>query len=136
MEGTLGLYLSDPSQKTLALSQENPLENVTEDMHVTLQEGEFAPVSHKMLDKEYLIKVTAYGCNGDVSSFKGSLPKDLRKLYDEDTAPSINVSTSKERKNRKVSFNPLKNVFFVSGKLGYYVPGDGVVTGETAKMYE
>ena len=139
MKGYQGIFFDEPTKEKLIDLQENPLEEVVKDMHITFLFGKTEKYPTQLMEKETPLEIIGYASDGKNSGFEVKLPEYLEKYYKNSTPPHITVSIGevdgvkgKPVDTGKLDFKPLEDPITISGKLGYFIYGKGKVLDNSA----
>ena len=139
MKGYQGIFFDEPTKEKLIDLQENPLEEVVKDMHITFLFGKTEKYTTQLMEKETPLEIIGYASDGKNSGFEVKLPEYLEKYYKNSTPPHITVSIGevdgvkgKPVDTGKLDFKPLEDPITISGKLGYFIYGKGKVLDNSA----
>lgn len=134
LKGYRGVFFNEEITQKLVEEQKSGLSDIVKDMHITFNFGEILPFPDELMDKEVTIKIIGYASDGKNSGFEAELPKELEEYYNNANTPHITVSLgevdgvkAKAVDTGKLDFEEIDNPFEISGKLGYFVFGKGVV---------
>ena len=134
LNGYQGLFFDDETQEKLVELQKNGLSDIVKDMHITFKFGKIEQYDEELMNKEFKVKVIGYASDGKNSGFKVELPPELSKYYRNQNQPHITVSLGEVNgeKGKAINtgildFEELEQSTELSGKLGYFVFGKGMV---------
>lgn len=133
IKGYQGIFFDEETTKKLIELQEDGLEEIVPNMHVTFFHGCIEKYPNDLLKKEYEVTLTGYASDGLNSGFSVEIPEEVRKYYKNSALPHITVSIGekdgvkgKKVDTGKLDFKPLKEKATIKGKFGYFVYGQGL----------
>lgn len=130
LKGYQGIFFDKKTQEQLVRLQENGLNDIIKNMHITFKYGDIEKYPEELLGKEFNLKLVGYASDGKNSGFSVELPEKLKKYYKNSSIPHITVSTGevdgvkgKAVDTGRLNFKALEEPIEIQGKMGYYIHG-------------
>lgn len=127
LKGYQGIFFDEETQKKLVQLQEDGLDDVVNDMHITFNFGELYKFPDELMNKEIVLKLIGYASDGKNSGFQVEIPEELDSYYKNKNGAHITVSLGevdgvkgKAVDTGTMNFEEIDPVE-ISGKLGYFV---------------
>ena len=129
-----GVFFDDEQSKKLYSLDDNPLDRISENLHVTFRYYPFPNERiNDVVGKEIELKVIGKGNDGRNSGLLIEIPEEYKKYYRHrykkdgeiiKIIPHLTLSLSNDstpKETRDIEFNPIDEPIVIKGKFGYYV---------------